>query len=63
MGEQVGRVTLFPKAFQGPRVMGAQPTSSVTSEVAPRVAIPVIREQGKSAQEQSWKVSMGQTQK
>ena len=52
MGDQVGRVALSPKAFQGPGMMGAQPTSSVTSEMAPRVATPVIREQGNSAQEQ-----------
>ena len=61
MGDQVGRVALSPKAYQGPGMMGAQPTSFVTSEVAPRVATPVIREQGNSAQEQSWKVLMGQT--
>lgn len=46
MGKQVGEAVLFHVAFQGPRVMNLQPTSTITStitsKVALRVAIPVI---------------------
>lgn len=42
MGKQVGEAALFHVAFQGPRVMNLQPTSTITSKVALRVAIPVI---------------------
>lgn len=41
MDKQVGEVALFHVSFQGPRVMEVQPAPTMTSKVAPRVAIPV----------------------
>lgn len=41
MDKQVGEIALFHVAFQGPRVVEVQPTSTMTSKVALRVAFPV----------------------